>query len=192
MFPPPPFLFVQVGCKMGCKFCATGSMGFKNNLSSGEIVEQLVHASAFSQIRNVVFMVFIFYLYFCTSHVFLVCRLIYYFLTTGNGRASQQLFCCGGSGSHHDWIAISVVLEKDYRINGKICILVFLTWHARNFTTVKLTQFTPFSVGISLCSESWIGTVQLLCFSVLLLSNFFYKHCWILVISGLWNAWLHP
>lgn len=46
----------QVGCKMGCKFCATGSMGFKNNLSSGEIVEQLVHASHLSQIRNVVFM----------------------------------------------------------------------------------------------------------------------------------------
>ncbi|KAJ1388356.1 Radical SAM [Sesbania bispinosa] len=46
----------QVGCKMGCKFCATGSMGFKNNLSSGEIVEQLVHASSFAQIRNVVFM----------------------------------------------------------------------------------------------------------------------------------------
>lgn len=46
----------QVGCKMGCKFCATGSMGFKSNLSSGEIVEQLVHASHFSQIRNVVFM----------------------------------------------------------------------------------------------------------------------------------------
>ncbi|KAI8025150.1 S-adenosylmethionine synthase 2 [Camellia lanceoleosa] len=45
-----------VGCKMGCKFCATGSMGFKNNLSSGEIVEQLVHASHLSQIRNVVFM----------------------------------------------------------------------------------------------------------------------------------------
>ncbi|EEF34915.1 catalytic, putative [Ricinus communis] len=46
----------QVGCKMGCKFCATGSMGFKNNLSSGEIVEQLVHATQLSQIRNVVFM----------------------------------------------------------------------------------------------------------------------------------------
>ncbi|GMY38691.1 dual-specificity RNA methyltransferase RlmN isoform X1 [Fagus crenata] len=46
----------QVGCKMGCKFCATGSMGFKNNLSSGEIVEQLVHASRVSPIRNVVFM----------------------------------------------------------------------------------------------------------------------------------------
>ncbi|KAF7840739.1 ribosomal RNA large subunit methyltransferase N [Senna tora] len=46
----------QVGCKMGCKFCATGSMGFKNNLTSGEIVEQLVHASCLSQIRNVVFM----------------------------------------------------------------------------------------------------------------------------------------
>lgn len=46
----------QVGCKMGCKFCATGSMGFKSNLSSGEIIEQLVHASRFSHIRNVVFM----------------------------------------------------------------------------------------------------------------------------------------
>nr|CAD1837837.1 unnamed protein product [Ananas comosus var. bracteatus] len=46
----------QVGCKMGCKFCATGTMGFKNNLSTGEIVEQLVHAQQFSRIRNVVFM----------------------------------------------------------------------------------------------------------------------------------------
>lgn len=46
----------QVGCKMGCKFCATGTMGFKNNLSSGEIVEQLAHASRISPIRNVVFM----------------------------------------------------------------------------------------------------------------------------------------
>lgn len=47
----------QVGCKMGCTFCATGTMGYKSNLTSGEIVEQLVHASRFSQIRNVVFMV---------------------------------------------------------------------------------------------------------------------------------------
>ncbi|CAI9104273.1 OLC1v1002909C1 [Oldenlandia corymbosa var. corymbosa] len=46
----------QVGCKMGCRFCATGSMGFKNNLSPGEIVEQLVLASRLSPIRNVVFM----------------------------------------------------------------------------------------------------------------------------------------
>ncbi|GLJ06972.1 hypothetical protein SUGI_0054400 [Cryptomeria japonica] len=46
----------QVGCKMGCTFCATGSMGFKSNLSAGEIVEQLVHASRLLQIRNVVFM----------------------------------------------------------------------------------------------------------------------------------------
>ncbi|XP_059446297.1 uncharacterized protein LOC132177843 [Corylus avellana] len=46
----------QVGCKMGCKFCATGSMGYKANLSSGEIVEQLVLASRVSPIRNVVFM----------------------------------------------------------------------------------------------------------------------------------------
>ncbi|KAI3934621.1 hypothetical protein MKW92_024812 [Papaver armeniacum] len=46
----------QVGCKMACTFCATGSMGFKNHLSSGEIVEQLVHASRICEIRNIVFM----------------------------------------------------------------------------------------------------------------------------------------
>ncbi|CAI9294132.1 unnamed protein product [Lactuca saligna] len=45
---------LQVGCKMGCTFCATGSMGFKSNLSTGEIVEQLVHASRLSPICNVV------------------------------------------------------------------------------------------------------------------------------------------
>ncbi|XVF01389.1 hypothetical protein REPUB_Repub04eG0084200 [Reevesia pubescens] len=51
------FVFVvRFGCKMGCKFCATGTMDFKNNLTSGEIVEQLVHASRFSNIRNIVFM----------------------------------------------------------------------------------------------------------------------------------------
>lgn len=42
---------------MGCTFCATGTMGFKNNLTTGEIVEQLVHASRLSPIRNIVFMV---------------------------------------------------------------------------------------------------------------------------------------
>ncbi len=30
----------QVGCKMGCKFCATGQMGFGRNLSAGEIYLQ--------------------------------------------------------------------------------------------------------------------------------------------------------
>ena len=35
----------QVGCKMGCTFCATGTMGERGHLSSGEILEQLVHAN---------------------------------------------------------------------------------------------------------------------------------------------------
>lgn len=30
----------QVGCAMGCTFCATGTMGFKRNLSADEIVDQ--------------------------------------------------------------------------------------------------------------------------------------------------------
>ena len=32
----------QVGCAMGCTFCATGQMGFTRNLTSGEIVEQVL------------------------------------------------------------------------------------------------------------------------------------------------------
>lgn len=30
---------------MGCTFCATGTMGIRGNLCSGEILEQMVHAS---------------------------------------------------------------------------------------------------------------------------------------------------
>jgi 23S rRNA (adenine2503-C2)-methyltransferase len=33
----------QVGCAMGCVFCATGQMGFKRNLTSGEIIGQVLH-----------------------------------------------------------------------------------------------------------------------------------------------------
>ncbi len=33
----------QAGCAMGCIFCATGQMGFKRHLSSGEIVAQVMY-----------------------------------------------------------------------------------------------------------------------------------------------------
>jgi len=36
----------QAGCAMGCGFCATGQAGFVRNLTSGEIVEQVVNAGA--------------------------------------------------------------------------------------------------------------------------------------------------
>ncbi|MFL5732116.1 MAG: 23S rRNA (adenine(2503)-C(2))-methyltransferase RlmN [Chloroflexia bacterium] len=32
----------QVGCAMGCTFCATGQMGFTRNLTAGEILEQVL------------------------------------------------------------------------------------------------------------------------------------------------------
>lgn len=35
----------QVGCAMACTFCATGTMGMRGNLSTGEILEQMVHGS---------------------------------------------------------------------------------------------------------------------------------------------------
>ncbi|GMH42476.1 hypothetical protein BSKO_10395 [Bryopsis sp. KO-2023] len=46
----------QVGCQMGCKFCATGTMGLMGNLTAGEIIEQLIHARDIDNFRNVVFM----------------------------------------------------------------------------------------------------------------------------------------
>ena len=33
----------QSGCALGCVFCATGQMGLQRNLTSGEIVEQVLH-----------------------------------------------------------------------------------------------------------------------------------------------------
>ncbi len=46
----------QVGCAMHCKFCATGQMGFKRNLSAGEIVEQFLTVEETTKIQNIVFM----------------------------------------------------------------------------------------------------------------------------------------
>ena len=48
----------QVGCKMGCKFCATGKNGFKRNLLPHEIVSQILLAQNDTglKITNVVFM----------------------------------------------------------------------------------------------------------------------------------------
>ncbi len=52
----------QAGCAMGCGFCATGQAGFERNLSTGEIVAQVVDfareqkAAGGRAITNVVFM----------------------------------------------------------------------------------------------------------------------------------------
>ena len=35
----------QVGCALGCSFCATGKIGFKRNLTAGEIIDQVVYFS---------------------------------------------------------------------------------------------------------------------------------------------------
>ena len=48
----------QVGCKMGCKFCASTGIPFIRSLTSGEIVEQIlaVEQDTGDRISNVVFM----------------------------------------------------------------------------------------------------------------------------------------
>jgi len=54
----------QVGCPMGCNFCATGNMGYKRNLEASEIVEQVLFWQRYlhnggndpNKITNVVYM----------------------------------------------------------------------------------------------------------------------------------------
>lgn len=48
----------QVGCALGCKFCASGLDGLKRNLSTGEILGQIILArkQAGKRIDNLVFM----------------------------------------------------------------------------------------------------------------------------------------
>ncbi len=49
----------QVGCPLDCKFCATGLMGYRRNLTSGEIFDQYKFAAINyngRQIKNIVYM----------------------------------------------------------------------------------------------------------------------------------------
>jgi 23S rRNA (adenine2503-C2)-methyltransferase len=54
----------QVGCPVGCRFCASGLNGVKGNLTPGQIVEQIHHLNVFlrqggdtvGRVTNVVFM----------------------------------------------------------------------------------------------------------------------------------------
>jgi 23S rRNA (adenine2503-C2)-methyltransferase len=49
----------QAGCAMACGFCATGQAGFERNLTTGEIVEQVLRAARKAsprRVANVVFM----------------------------------------------------------------------------------------------------------------------------------------
>ncbi len=48
----------QIGCKMGCKFCASTGIKFVRSLTSGEIVEQILAVEQDENIRisNIVFM----------------------------------------------------------------------------------------------------------------------------------------
>ena len=48
----------QIGCKMGCKFCASTGIPFSRNLEAGEIVEQLLAIERDTGVRisNIVFM----------------------------------------------------------------------------------------------------------------------------------------
>jgi 23S rRNA (adenine2503-C2)-methyltransferase len=46
----------QVGCKMGCLFCATGRQGFQDQLSAGQILNQLRSLPERDIITNIVFM----------------------------------------------------------------------------------------------------------------------------------------
>ena len=51
----------QIGCAMGCVFCATGQMGFESNLAAEDIVSQVIHFADIlhqrgEHVTNLVFM----------------------------------------------------------------------------------------------------------------------------------------
>jgi len=51
----------QIGCAMGCVFCATGHMGFTRNLTTDEIVDQVLHFARIlkgqdRKVTNIVYM----------------------------------------------------------------------------------------------------------------------------------------
>lgn len=46
----------QVGCKMACSFCATGKMGWLANLSSADIINQVLSIPHSEELTNLVFM----------------------------------------------------------------------------------------------------------------------------------------
>ena len=46
----------QVGCKMGCLFCMTGRQGFQGDLSSCDILNQLISIPETADVSNIVYM----------------------------------------------------------------------------------------------------------------------------------------
>ncbi len=46
----------QAGCRMGCRFCATGRQGLQHSLSAAEILNQIVSLPEREKLTNVVFM----------------------------------------------------------------------------------------------------------------------------------------
>ncbi|MDL2257161.1 23S rRNA (adenine(2503)-C(2))-methyltransferase RlmN [Bacteroidales bacterium OttesenSCG-928-I14] len=46
----------QIGCKMNCLFCMTGKQGFSGQLSSAEILNQILNIPESANITNIVFM----------------------------------------------------------------------------------------------------------------------------------------
>lgn len=46
----------QAGCKMNCKFCATGHQGFNRNLTKSEILNQILTLPELDRLTNIVYM----------------------------------------------------------------------------------------------------------------------------------------
>lgn len=46
----------QAGCRMGCKFCMTARVGFREHLSAGEIMNQIMSVDESEKLTNIVYM----------------------------------------------------------------------------------------------------------------------------------------
>lgn len=46
----------QAGCRMGCRFCMTGRLGFLQNLTAAQIINQVLSVDQSEELTNIVFM----------------------------------------------------------------------------------------------------------------------------------------
>ena len=115
----------QVGCAVGCPFCATGALGFKRNLKANEIIDQVleIQRDTKERINNIVFM--------------------------GQGeplnnydevlKAIQLLKDCVGIGSRHITLSTSGITQNIKKLaNEKLQITLAVSLHAPDQETREL------------------------------------------------------
>lgn len=124
----------QVGCAVGCTFCATGYLGFKRNLTCQEIVDQIlsVQRESGKRVANVVYM--------GQGEPLLNCEEVI--------ASVRMLIDSVGIGARHITVSTSGIVPGIYRLaEEKLPITLALSLHAPDVETreeiVPITKKYP-------------------------------------------------